>query len=146
VESRNDWEVLDQNRRLNMGFMFFPASRLLDHLSRHGFRVSCTNSEDDPTEYVVSRGGRIVATVTPGFGKVTTVTYGEDDPQLVSIARRYGEVSLSRHPSPGQSAGTMDVTGKAVAYAVLPFAAALIIFGVICLLGWWFGWEGEFGS
>lgn len=100
-----------------MGFNLFPVVRLVDHLSRHGFRVwrHSRGQEEQDDEFFVSHGGRVLGQVTRKFGKAVTVTYGKPDRQLLSIARLYGDVFSGAQRSPNLPVGAADMTGKAAA-------------------------------
>jgi hypothetical protein len=95
----------------------FPAIRLVNELSRHGFRVwvksEGSDEGDEVTTYFVSRGGPILATITTRFVVARTVTYGDDDPILITIANRFGSVWPAGPLSPDVPPGASEVTGSA---------------------------------
>ena len=124
-----------------MSFMFFSVARLVDHLSRQGFRVFCysRDEQEEDAELFVLQNDRIVARVTRKFGKAVMVTYGKPERQLLSIARRYGDVFSGAPRPPAVPVGTEEVTGKALAQVRLQIAVALIVVCLFYLAKWWFG-------
>jgi hypothetical protein len=124
-----------------MSVVFLPVRRLVDQLSRQGFRVSFheRSEEEKNGEFFVSRRGKVVGMVTGKWGKAVTVTYGKPDRQLLAIARRYGDVFSGAQRSPELPFGAEDVTGKAMAQVRLQIAVALIVVCLFYLAKWWFG-------
>jgi hypothetical protein len=124
-----------------MRVLFFPVVRLADDLSRHGYRVWLYVHNDDifpdPAEFFVLRQGRVLAQITRGWARrAVTVIYETRDPELLTIARRYGEVWADANRSPQLPVGARDVTGKSVASSIRAGAVALLILVLFFLAAW----------
>jgi hypothetical protein len=141
MENRDDREGMDLRTSWRR-FVLNRAPQLADHLSLHGFRISRNKWwRHRSVEYFVWDGGRVIA-VFEGVLSVWTVTYGDVNPQLTSIASQYGNVSSVERPFDGDATGP-DVTGKAVVERTFRIVLAVVFIVLALALSEWFGLDAR---
>jgi hypothetical protein len=136
-----------------------PTARLVDALRRHGFDVFSAEKYRETTAhegnegdawtlidrtYFVSRGGQVLATVRCGVIPAETITYGDADPVLISLASRYGSLShrtiAPDFPRDAEYVGTRlvctPVTSSAVMEVLWQVAAGLLFLIVMFAMLW----------